>query len=96
MAAKLRMSSATKPRKSELPFGWAPWPRISVIGPWLVGSLPGAAALNAAPGFGAERRAGSVSVPRHDVASVAKTSTNMPVFSAQGAMAPAFGPGMLR
>ncbi len=60
-----------------MPFGWAPWPRIATIGPWFVGSLPGVVVSNAAPAFGTERRPGSESLPRQDVASVAKKSMNV-------------------
>src|SRR5574338_233880 len=78
------MSSAMKPRKSAPLPGWAPWPRITITGPWLAGSLFGFDESNALPAFGSIRRDVSVSVPRQAVLAVAKKSRNWVSLVAHG------------
>jgi hypothetical protein len=89
------MSRAMKPRKSAPLFGWAPWPRIAMTGPWFTGSLPGFEVSKALPGFGSVRRAAFVSEPRHEVSAVAKKSMNSVSLPGHGFVAPAVGPGRL-
>src|SRR5688500_104205 len=92
---KLRMSSATNPRKLAALDGDAPWPTRAMIGPWLTGSSSGAEALNGAPGLGVDRRLASVVLPRHDVFAVAMRSWKWVGLPSHGDTAPAYGPGAL-
>ena len=76
--------------------GCAPWPRISMIGPWWSRSLSGVLDENGDPELGAVRRLALASVPMQALLAVAKKSMNARWSSAQRDAPFARSPGRSR